>query len=180
MRRLSAVMLLLSSMSTWADTFTVTSPDIAEGQRLAKTFEFKGFGCDGDNLSPTLAWKNAPAGTKSFAITVYDPDAPTGSGWWHWQVVNIPANVQSVARGANMNPDALPKTVVQTRTDYGSARFGGACPPVGHGMHRYQFTVWALSTDHLALDENASGALTGYMLNANALAKSTITAIYSR
>jgi Raf kinase inhibitor-like YbhB/YbcL family protein len=160
-----------------AQDFTLTSPDIAQNRTLDTRQVFKGFGCDGGNTSPALAWSNAPAGTKSFAITVYDPDAPTGSGWWHWTVVNLPATTTALPAGVGKN---LPAGAVQGRSDFGSAEFGGACPPVGDKPHRYQFTVWALKADKLPLDDQASGALVGYMLNANVLAKATITALYGR
>lgn len=160
-----------------AADFSLTSQDIAENRPLTSREVFQGFGCEGGNTSPELTWANAPAGTKSYAITVYDPDAPTGSGWWHWTVVNLPASTRSVPRGVGSN---LPAGAVQGRTDYGQPEFGGACPPVGNKPHRYQFTVWALKVDKLPLDNQASGALVGYMLNANALAKATITSTYGR
>ncbi|MFJ3486799.1 kinase inhibitor [Pseudomonas sp. NPDC090202] len=165
------------TLSAHASSFQLTSQDIADGQPLSRREVFKGFGCDGDNVSPQLAWRNAPAGTRSFAVTVYDPDAPTGSGWWHWTVVNIPAEVTSLSRGAGKQ---LPAGAVQGRTDYGSAGFGGVCPPAGDKPHHYRFTVWALKVDKLPLDEQASGALVGYMLNANVLDTATITPVYQR
>ena len=154
----------------------ISSPDIQEGQRMVKTFEYSGFGCEGENQSPALAWKDAPAGTKSFAITVYDPDAPTGSGWWHWLALNIPADTKSLPRGASGKLDK----VLETRTDYGQPGFGGACPPVGHGMHRYQFTIWALPDEKLDFPVDISPAIVGYTLNSKALAKATLTATYVR
>ncbi|AXP02782.1 MULTISPECIES: kinase inhibitor [Pseudomonas] len=160
-----------------AADFSLTSQDIAENRPLTSREVFQGFGCEGGNTSPELSWSNAPAGTKSYAVTVYDPDAPTGSGWWHWTVVNLPASTKSLPRGVGSN---LPAGAVQGRTDYGQPGFGGACPPVGDKPHRYQFTVWALKVDKLPLDNQASGALVGYMLNANALAKATITSTYGR
>ncbi len=160
-----------------AQAFTLSSPDIAENRRLDQRQVFQGFGCEGGNVSPALAWSNPPAGTKSFAITVYDPDAPTGSGWWHWTVVNLPSSTTALAADAS---EQLPAGAVQGRNDFGSAQFGGACPPVGDKPHRYQFTVWALKVDKLPLDNQASGALVGYMLNANVLGKATLTAVYGR
>ncbi|MGY4638543.1 kinase inhibitor [Pseudomonas sp. TE24901] len=165
------------SASSHAASFSLSSPDIADGRPLTKQQEFSGFGCNGDNLSPALAWSNAPQGTKSYAITVYDPDAPTGSGWWHWTLVNLPVSVSSLPRNAGMH---LPAGAVEGRTDYGKPGFGGACPPVGDKPHRYQFTVWALKVDKLPIDNQASGALVGYMLNANSLAKATLTSPYGR
>ena len=159
---------------------TITSTDISHGSFMSKKHEFAGFGCSGDNLSPQLSWSNAPEGTKAFAIFAYDPDAPTGSGWWHWQVINIPADVTSIDTGAGvLNSKTLPKGARQISNDYGSADFGGACPPPGHGAHRYNFTVFALSTT-LELPENPSSALTGFMVNANSLGSATLQALYKR
>jgi Raf kinase inhibitor-like YbhB/YbcL family protein len=160
--------------------FTLTSTDIAEGGTLSSKQVFQGFGCDGGNISPQLSWSGAPEGTQSFAITAYDPDAPTGSGWWHWTVVNLPASTTSLPAGAGSPGGELPAGAVQGRTDYGQSCFGGACPPVGDKPHRYQFTVWALKVDRIDVDENASGALVGFMLNANVLGKATLTATYGR
>jgi Raf kinase inhibitor-like YbhB/YbcL family protein len=167
-----------------AETFTLSSPDIAHQSKIADKHVFKGFGCEGGNVSPALTWKGAPAGTKSFAITAYDPDAPTGSGWWHWVVFNIPASVTSLPQGAG-DPAAgkLPAGAVQSRTDFGAPGYGGPCPPKGPSLkkpHRYIFTVFALKTDKIDLGPDASGALVGYMLNANTLAKASFTGTYGR
>lgn len=158
--------------------FKLTSPDISEGHFMAKTFEFNGFGCDGPNLSPALNWQNAPVGTQSFAITVFDPDAPTGSGFWHWLILDIPASVTSLAQGAGNGQ--LPAGCRSFNNDYGIKEFGGACPPEGHGMHRYQFTVWALPEATLGVPDGASAAVVGFMLNATAIGKATLTATYAR
>lgn len=154
-----------------ADGFTLTSPDIAEGQQLSTDFVFQGFGCEGANVAPTLEWSGAPEGTESFAVTVYDPDAPTGSGWWHWFVFNIPADVTSL-------PGAGEVQGVELTNDYGATGFGGACPPPGE-VHRYEFTVHALGT-MLEIDNSVSNALAGFMVNANSIASSSITAVYNR
>jgi len=165
---------LLASNSALAGSLTLSSTDIANGKFMAKAQEFQGFGCSGGNQSPQLSWSGAPAGTAAFAIMLHDPDAPTGSGWWHWQLVNIPKDVTSLAAGA-----VAPAGSQQMNNDYGVKGFGGACPPPKHGVHRYQFTVHALS-QKLELPENASGALTGYMVKAHSLASSTIEALYQR
>jgi len=165
---------LLASNSALAGSLTLSSTDIANAKFMAKAQEFQGFGCSGGNQSPQLSWSGAPAGTAAFAIMVHDPDAPTGSGWWHWQLVNIPKDVTSIAAGA-----MAPAGSQQMNNDYGVKGFGGACPPPKHGVHRYQFTVHALS-QKLELPENASGALTGYMVKAHSLASSTIEALYQR
>jgi Raf kinase inhibitor-like YbhB/YbcL family protein len=161
--------------------FVLASPDIPANSTIAKKFEFNGFGCAGENLSPALQWSGAPPGTKSFAVTVYDPDAPTGSGWWHWMVINIPATVSELPAGAGtVGSKSLPPGAAQARIDYGYAGWGGTCPPQGDKPHRYIFTVVALKTDKIELPADATAALTGFMINANALGKASFTAHYGR
>ena len=155
--------------------FKLTSSD------LKGTFQqsqiFNGFGCTGGNTSPQLSWSGAPAGAKSFALTMFDPDAPTGSGWWHWVVVNIPASATKLDAGASGK--SMPAGALETRTDFGKSGYGGPCPPPG-APHRYVFTVYALKVDKLDLDAQASGAMAGFMLNQNMLSKATLTATYGR
>lgn len=158
-----------------ADNFTLTSSDL-KGQ-LTKKQEFNGFGCSGENISPQLSWENAPKGTKSFAITVYDPDAPTGSGWWHWVVFDIPSNKTTLASGFG-NSDS--KGAIQGITDYGKTGFGGACPPVGDKAHRYIFTVHALDIETLGLDKNTNAATVGYYINSHSIAKASIISYYNK
>ncbi|MCR1815203.1 YbhB/YbcL family Raf kinase inhibitor-like protein [Aliarcobacter butzleri] len=158
-----------------ANNFTLTSSDL-KGQ-LTKKQEFNGFGCSGENISPQLSWENAPKGTKSFAITVYDPDAPTGSGWWHWVVFDIPSNKTTLALGFG-NSDS--KEAIQSITDYGKTGFGGACPPVGDKAHRYIFTVHALDIETLGLDKNTNAATVGYYINSHSIAKASIISYYNR
>lgn len=165
---------LVMSLSVSSMAMDLTSQDIQEGSRMDAKFSFGGFGCTGKNRSPQLSWKDAPKGTKSFAITAYDPDAPTESGFWHWQVINIPAAVTSIKQGQS----GQFKHAKELTNDYGAQGFGGACPPKGHGMHRYQFTVWALPMESLPVGEGASNAVVGFMLNANALDKARLTATY--
>lgn len=169
---LSAV--LLAASTTHA--FELTSQDIQEGHPMAKTFEYNGWGCDGDNMSPHLAWQDIPQGTKSFAITAYDPDAPTGSGFWHWIAFDLPADINELPR----NADLTELGATQARNDYGEVDFGGACPPVGDGMHRYQFTVWALPEASLNLDATTPAAVVGFNLNAKALGKAKLTTTFTR
>ncbi|MDX1453046.1 MAG: YbhB/YbcL family Raf kinase inhibitor-like protein [Oleiphilaceae bacterium] len=160
---------------------TLTSSDIQAGMAMSKTHEFNGFGCTGENVSPQLSWHDAPEGTKSFAITAYDPDAPTGSGWWHWVVANIPAKVTSLPTGAgSADSSAMPRGSQTFKSDYGSQAFGGACPPKGDNAHRYQFKVFALNVERLELDENSSAALVGYFLHAHAIETATLEATYAR
>lgn len=172
------ILALLTATTASAADFKLSSTSIAEGQQLASKFVFMGFGCDGGNQSPQLSWSGAPAGTKSFAITAYDPDAPTGAGWWHWNVVNIPVSQTSLELGASAGK-TMPAGALEVRNDYGVAGFGGACPPPGE-VHRYIFTVHALGTEHLDLPDNASNALAGFMIGANTLATAKITAVYNR
>lgn len=174
-----AVVASLVSPAFADGAFTLSSPDIAEGQQLNNTFVLNGFGCKGDSISPALQWSNAPEGTKSFVVTAYDPDAPTGSGWWHWVAFDIPADVDSLAQGAGSQGGNMPDGAIQSRTDFGATGFGGACPPPGE-VHRYEFTVHALGVESLGLDENASAALVGFMTGANSLGSAGITAIYTR
>ncbi len=140
---------------------------------------FNRFGCHGGNLSPQLSWSYAPAGTKSFAITAYDPDAPTVSGWWHWLLVNIPESVSSLDTGASSS-GKLPKGSFEIRNDYGSRNFGGPCPPVGERRHRYIFTVWALKVSKLPVDKKSTAAMTGFALISNSLGKAEIAPFYKR
>ena len=180
-RTLLTAALVAAPLLVQAAGFTLTSPDIKANGMIDKRFEFDGFGCKGDNKSPALKWSGAPAGTRSYAVTVYDPDAPTGSGWWHWMVINIPAEVMELPAGAGVpNSPALPKGALQNRIDYGVAAFGGVCPPAGDKPHRYIFTVHALKTDKLEVPADATAALTGFMINANSLGKASFTAKYGR
>lgn len=171
------IMLITLVSLLFADSFTLESNTL-EGQ-LSKTEEFDGFGCMGKNISPELHWKNPPKGTKSFAITVYDPDAPTGSGWWHWLIVNIPADVSRIASNAS-STHTLPEGAVETMTDYGFSGFGGACPPNGDGVHTYIFTVYALNTEKLDVNAQSNSALVGYQINAHTIQKATIVSYYQR
>ncbi|TAJ66994.1 YbhB/YbcL family Raf kinase inhibitor-like protein [Brevundimonas sp.] len=152
-------------------TFTVTSTGFADGGVLPDAQVHAG-----GNRSPQLSWSGAPEGAKSFAVTCYDPDAPTGSGFWHWTVANIPADVTELAEGAS--PAGLPDGAVEGRTDFGEPGFGGAAPPKGHGPHRYIFTVFAVDTDRLDVTPENSGAVFGFNLHFHTLAKASITGVY--
>ncbi|GAA0769542.1 YbhB/YbcL family Raf kinase inhibitor-like protein [Ideonella azotifigens] len=177
---LCATLLALPLLASAAG-FELSSLDIAPGARLAEAQVFKGFGCDGGNRSPALNWHGAPAGTQSYAVTVYDPDAPTGSGWWHWVVYNLPAATTSLSAGAgDTAKPMLPAGAAQGRTDFGRTGFGGACPPPGDKPHRYIFTVHALGVPKLALPADATAAMVGYMIQANRLGSATLEASYGR
>jgi len=171
------ILTVLMASSLMAGSFTLESDDL-EGQ-LSKKQEFNSFGCSGENMSPELHWKDAPKGTKSFAITVYDPDAPTGSGWWHWLVVNLSQKTENITSGAS-GKSKLPKGAVETMTDYGSASFGGACPPKGDKDHAYIFTVYALDVEKLDVNAKSDSALVGYMINQHVIEKATIMSYYGR
>lgn len=149
-------------------TFTLTSNDITDGGTLPDAqVQARG------NTSPHLKWSGAPEGTKSYAVTCFDPDAPTGSGFWHWTVANIPADVTELATGG-----PVPAGAVEGRTDFGEPGYGGAAPPPGHGPHRYIFTVFAVDTDRLEVTPDNSGAVFGFNLHFHTLAKASIMATY--
>lgn len=170
---------LFTTGGVYAGTFTLASDDL--GGQLTLEQVFSGFGCTGNNISPSLKWMNAPKDTKSFAVTVYDPDAPTGSGWWHWVIFNIPADVNELKKDAGRPEKNLaPKGSIQSVTDYGQPGFGGACPPTGDKAHRYVFTVYALKVDKLDLTEKSPPAMVGYFLNQNAIAKASLVSYYQR
>ncbi|MFT9295104.1 MAG: kinase inhibitor [Acetobacter orientalis] len=158
-------------------TFVLTSPAFKNGDTLPQAQVFNGMGQSGQNLSPALAWHGVPQGTQSFVLTVYDPDAPTGSGWWHWVVANIPANVTSLPEGAGSGKAGLPAQAVQVRTDFGQPGYGGAAPPPGR-KHHYVFTVHALDVPALDITPEASPALVGFMVHHHTLGAATLTAVY--
>jgi Raf kinase inhibitor-like YbhB/YbcL family protein len=173
-------LLIISSITIISqNTFTLSSKTLG-GEATLKE-EFNGFGCMGENESPQLSWKNAPEATKSFAITMYDPDAPTGSGWWHWIVFDIPTSTtELVANAGDIKLDLTPEGTIQSITNYGAQGYGGPCPPQGHGLHQYIITVYALKTDTLGLDENTNPAVVGYYLWNNTIAKASIVSYYKR
>ncbi len=161
--------------------FTLTSAAFAPGGMLSNEQVFNGFGCSGQNISPALAWKNAPAGTKSFALMVHDPDAPTGSGWWHWVVYNLPASTHKLPAGAgSADGKHLPAGAVQGRTDFGSIGYGGACPPQGDQPHHYDFRLYALKVEKLDVPADATAALIGFVVRANSLGVAEVQATYGR
>src|SRR5574340_123730 len=142
-----ATVCIMTFAYSGAFAFELSSTEVPANGAVGLKHVFNGFGCNGQNVSPELTWKDVPAGTKSFAVTVFDPDAPTGSGWWHWVVYNIPANVTSLPAGAGADGGkSLPEGAEMGRTDFGSKAYGGACPPPGK-PHRYVFTVHALKTE---------------------------------
>lgn len=170
---------IISHISFSQSTFTLSSKDV--GGQATLTEEFNGFGCVGENKSPQLSWENVPEGTKSFAVTMYDPDAPTGSGWWHWVMFDISANTNELVSGAgDVSAKIAPEGAIQSITNYGVKGYGGPCPPEGHGLHQYIITIYALKTDKLGLDENTNPAVVGYYLWNNTIAKASIVTYYQR
>jgi Raf kinase inhibitor-like YbhB/YbcL family protein len=163
-----------------AKKFTATSTDLKPGGTLDNKQVFNSFGCTGDNLSPQISWSDAPEGTKSFVVTCFDPDAPTGSGWWHWVVYNIPADAKELPGGAGSGKAALPAGAVQGRTDFGAPGYGGACPPPGDKPHHYAFTVYALKVDKLEVPPDASAAMVSFFAHTNALGSASINVTYGR
>ena len=160
--------------------FTLTSTEFTEGSTLANAQVFNEFGCKGGNVSPALAWSGAPAGTQSFALLMHDPDAPTGSGWWHWIVYNIPPGTYALAAGAgDPKKGQMPAGAVQGRNDYGSVGYGGPCPPPG-SPHHYNFTLYALKVAKLEVPQGASAALIGFNARAHALGEARLTGMYGR
>ncbi len=174
---------VLAAPAAFAAGMKLTSAEITNGATIKNAQVFNSFTCTGDNISPSLSWTGAPKETKSFVITVYDPDAPTGSGWWHWVVINIPPSTTSIPKNAG-DPKAslLPAGALQTRTDFGAPGYGGPCPPKGDKPHHYRFTVFAVDEDKLqfAQSDQASAALVGYELNFHTLAKASLIGRYSR
>jgi Raf kinase inhibitor-like YbhB/YbcL family protein len=163
--------------------FTVVSNSFKDGDYLGKDHILSanfGFGCAGGNISPHLKWSGAPADTKSFAVTCYDPDAPTGSGFWHWVVVNIPTGVSELAAGAGNPGGKLPAGALQTRTELGATGYLGPCPPEGDHPHRYLFTVFAVSKNKLDVAADTSPAVVGFNLHFATLAKAEIMGLFKR
>ena len=160
-------------------TFEVTSSDVADGEPLPNPQVSGIMGAGGEDVSPQLAWSGAPEGTKSYAVTCYDPDAPTASGFWHWAVVNLPASTTSLPTDAG-DPDKglLPDGAVTLANDAGAARFIGAAPPGGHGPHRYYFVVHAVDVEDLGVGEDATPAFLGFNLFFHTIGRATITPTY--
>jgi len=165
----------------WAAEFQLSSPTIKSQGKIGHEHVFAGFGCSGGNVSPALQWQGAPKDTKSFALTMYDPDAPTGSGWWHWVIFNLPPTLNSLpANAGKLDGGIAPAGSIQSVTDFGQPGYGGPCPPAGDKPHRYIFTLYALKLDQVPLRSDASGAMVGFYLRQNMIAKASFTAFYGR
>jgi Raf kinase inhibitor-like YbhB/YbcL family protein len=174
--------LLASSPVSGADLFSADSSDLPAGAAIPQRFTFNGYGCKGQNVSPAIAWNNPPADTKSFALLVHDPDAPTGGkGWWHWIVVDIPGSSRALAQGAGTaDGKALPAPARQLSNDFGAPGWGGPCPPAGDRPHHYVFTVYAVRVDKLNLPANATGPEALSAATSNALAKAAFVRQFGR
>ena len=160
-------------------SFRVTSSDVRDGEKLSAPHISGIFGAGGEDVSPQLAWSGFPAGTKSFAITMYDPDAPTASGFWHWAVADIPAHVTELPRGAgDANGSGLPAGAFQLRNDANIAQYLGAAPPKGHGTHHYYLVIHAVDVESLGLAKDAKPALLGFNLFTHTLGRATIVPWY--
>jgi Raf kinase inhibitor-like YbhB/YbcL family protein len=158
--------------------FRLLSYDIKEGKEINEKHQHNQYGCSGLNISPALKWEGAPQHTKSFAVTLFDPDATSGSGWWHWITYDIPASFKGLPSNAGSTL-RLPEGIKLGTTDFGTKEFAGACPPTGK-MHRYEFTVYALKVKHLNLPDSVSAAMIGFMIRENAIAEAKITAVVIR
>jgi Raf kinase inhibitor-like YbhB/YbcL family protein len=178
-----ALGLLFAAMATTsagAANMTLTSPEIPDGGTIQMAQVANVMGCRGKNHSPALAWSGEPAETQSFGITMFDPDAPTGHGWWHWTVFNIPAGVHQLQAGAgDAVSTGLPPGAIEGRVDFGYTHYGGPCPPAGGPPHHYEITVYALRVAKLPLDKNATAAVVSGQLRANALASAQIVGLYA-
>ena len=174
---------LLGAQAAFAQSMSLKSDEVSDGSTIKDAQVANVFGCKGGNISPSLSWSGAPSDTKSFALTVYDPDAPTGSGFWHWVVFNIPPSTMSIPKDAgNVKKRLMPKGAIQSRTDFGTDGYGGPCPPQGDKPHHYIFTVYAVDEDKLtfAKDHNVSAAVVGFELHFHAKGKASFTATYGR
>ncbi len=176
------IQVLVVGMAAWAASalfaMELASPDVKNGATISDEQVFDSFGCKGGNLSPALSWSKGPEGTLSYALTCYDPDAPTGSGWWHWVVFDIPADVTSLPKGFKADDATIPG-LIQSRTDFGKPGYGGPCPPPGK-PHHYIFKVYALKVKTLGLTADATAAMVGFYINANKLAEAKLVGLYSR
>lgn len=158
-------------------SFELRSDDVTDGEMMSSRQVYNGFGMTGENISPQLSWSGFPAETAGFAVTCYDPDAPTGSGFWHWLALGLPASVTSLPAGAGSGA-GLPDGAFQVRNDYGTKDFGGAAPPAGDPPHRYVFAVHALDTADLGVDDSITPAVAGFNLRFHTIARAVMIPVF--
>jgi Raf kinase inhibitor-like YbhB/YbcL family protein len=171
----------LSVAGASGEPMTLTSPDLAPGARVGDPQVGDRFGCAGGNRSPELMWSGAPAGVQSFVVSLFDPDAPTGAGFWHWMMFDIPASATSLPPGAGDAKAGLaPPGAVQGKNDAGATGYFGPCPPEGDKPHRYRFELDALDVAKLELDAGAAAATVAERARRHTLAKATLTGTWSR
>jgi Raf kinase inhibitor-like YbhB/YbcL family protein len=164
-----------------AASFELTSADIKDGEKLAPAQVSGIFGAGGQDVSPQLSWSGFPDDTRSFAVTVYDPDAPTASGFWHWAVVDVPAAVTELPSGAgDESGSGLPAGAFQLRNDASVVRYIGAAPPAGHGQHHYYAVVHAVDVESLGISEDATPAFLGFNLFSHTLGRAMIVPWYEQ
>lgn len=190
-----ASVLAVLALTGQAQAFEMSSPDLkAQGMKFSVDQGLNGFGCHGRNISPAILWKDVPDGTQSLALMMHDGNAPTGSGFWHWVVTNIPASSTGLPAGAGTGQGVLPSGAVVGSTDFlntgatGAGGYGGPCPPQGHGLHTYTFTLFALKVPDIfkaaGIPTTGTAALTGFVLNhglgSHVLGKTSFTATYER
>ncbi len=176
-----ACFILFGSGAVWAQGFALMSPQLEEGARMPMAQVYSEHGCGGENISPALMWQNPPAQTKSFAVTLFDPDARHGSGWWHWLIFNLDPSARGLPANSG-NPDTAlaPLGTVQSVTDFGTPGYSGPCPPAGDRAHRYIFTVYALDAPRLDLDASALPATVNASIRQHAIGHARLTVIFSR
>ncbi len=171
----------LGATTARADRFKLTSPDLTNGGTIKLEQVFNDFGCKGNNISPALSWTGVPAGAKSLALTVFDRDAPTGSGFWHWVIFDIPAGTTGLPKDAG-NPAShlAPQGAIMVRNDFSLPSYDGPCPPTGDKPHHYTFTLFAVDQPTLPLNASVSPAVVGFTLHFHTIAKTTLTGRYGR
>lgn len=173
MRVFILMMMLVSSCVLNAQNFTLKSNTL-KGQ-AEQCLMLNSMGCTGENSSPQLFWDGVPSNTQSFALTIHDPDAPIVSGWWHWVVFDIPVDIRELVTNAgNILAKTAPKGVIQSKNDFGTYGYGGPCPPEGDHPHRYIITIYALDTDKLGLNQDASGAMVAFYLRQYTIQKASL------